>query len=61
MLVYKISEQEGGSFFYRETDQSVLREFINFLDVQEAGNSLFIEVVEISREEFNNNARPSRF
>lgn len=61
MLVYKISDYEGGSFCYRETDQNVLREFISFLDIQEAGNTFYVEVVDITREEFNNHARVDRF
>ena len=61
MLVYKISEYDGGSFIYRETDGGVINEFQNFLDSQEKGNTIYIEVTEISREEFNNHARPSRF
>ena len=61
MLVYKISDYEGGSFCYRETDQSVLREFIGFLDIQEKGNTFYIEVVDITREEFNAHARAGRF
>lgn len=56
MLVYKVSEYEGGPFYYRETDEGVLREFYNFLEIQEAGNTIFIEVVDISREEFNSHA-----
>ncbi len=61
MLVYKISEYEGGPFYYRETDENALREFLNFMDVQEEGNSIYVEVVNISREEYNNNARPDVF
>lgn len=61
MLVYKISEHEGGRFYYRQTDEAVMREFINFLDCQEEGNTIFIEVVNISREEFNKNARAGNF
>lgn len=60
MLVYKLSEYEGGSFYYRESDENVLREFISFLDCQETGNSIYIEVVDITREEFNNHARMDR-
>lgn len=60
MLVYKISEYEGGNFIYRESDQGVFVEFKNFLDAQERGNSIYIEVVEISREEFNGHATADR-
>ena len=61
MLVYKLSDYEGGAFCYRETDQTILREFISFLEIQEAGNTFYVEVVDITREEFNNHARADRF
>lgn len=60
MLVYKVSEHEGGSFYYRESDELIHREFISFLEHQEAGNSIFIEVVDITREEFNGHSRMDR-
>lgn len=60
MLVYKISEYDGGPFIYRETDQGVFIEFRNFLDYQEKGNTMYIEVVDITREEFNSRASANR-
>lgn len=61
MIVYKISDYEGGDFYYRERDDSMARIFRNFLEIQETGNTIFVEVVDITREEFNNHARPDRF
>jgi len=60
MLVYKISEYDGGPFYYRETDHALMREFVNFIDYQEKGNSIYVEVVDISREEFNSHAGRDR-
>lgn len=61
MIVYKISEYEDGPFYYRERDDSMARIFTNFLEVQEVGNTMFVEVVEISRKEYNDHASPDRF
>jgi len=60
MFAYKISDYDGGPFYYRERDDSVMRLVYNFLEMQETGNTIFIEVVEISRKEYDDHARADR-
>lgn len=55
MLVYNVTVD--GVSICREKDESVLREVMDFLDCQEKGNKITIEVVEMTREEFNGYAR----
>jgi len=55
MLVYKIIV--GDTFTLRETDHGLYQEIVNFTDCQEKGNKITIEVIDITREEFNKNAR----
>lgn len=47
MLVYKISRYEDGPSIYRQYDDSLLDVVEQFIDVQEEGNTLFIEVVDL--------------
>lgn len=47
MLLYKISRYEDGPAIYRQYDDSLLDAVERWMDVQEPGNSLFIEVVDV--------------
>ena len=47
MLLYKISRYEGGPAIYRRNDEYLLDVVEDFMEVQERGNTLYIEVVEL--------------
>jgi len=57
MIVYKITDPNTNTIILRETDQGLYNEIITFTDYMEKGNKLVIEVIEITREEFNKQAR----
>ena len=57
MIVYKIIDPNTNVFVLRETDQGLYNEIITFTDYMEKGNKLIIEVIEITREEFDRQAR----
>ena len=52
MLIYKISRYEGGPSIYRQDDEYLLDVIERFIDVQEEGNTLFIEVVDMEYGEW---------